>query len=356
MQLLVVAIIAAVFAPSAHAVVCQNKKSGGLKVRDGECRRKEIAFTGLVGPPGADGQLRVYGDGSAGTRTFTSGDPKDTNLQYTDCTVPAGVVISFPSGTVIRCTGTFTNNGTVVATSGAQGGVCAQYNAPNTASYRPPSLGVALAAPLSAERGTATQVQGGQPGVPLNAGNARALLRPGPGAGGGGSCGADAGGPGGGGLTILAAAAIVNNGTIEVSPLAATGLGGGGGAGGVLILASRGTITNSGALRAEGGPGGSAHDYGTIGAAAGGGGGGGIVHLLAPTITAGLVSVAGGPPGAAAVGSFPGASTRVGGGGGGACGGAGGYGGNVIGTTPGAGSPGEAGLFLQSVLDPTSLL
>ena len=360
MRLLVVMIVAALVAPSANAVVCQNRKSGALKVRDGECRRKEIAFTGLIGPPGpagADGQLRVYGDGSAGARTFAaSAQPlEDTNLQYTDFTVPAGAIVGIPSGTVIRCTGTFTNNGKVVVFPGAEGGFCAQYNPPNAASYRPPNLGVALGAPVSPESGTATQVQGGSPGVPLSAGQARTVLRPGPSAGGGGSCGAHGGGPGGGGLTILAAVAIVNNGTIDATPLSAVSIGGGGGGGGVIVLASRGSISNNGALNAEGGPGGEAHDFGTSGAAAGGGGGGGIVHLLAPTIgNAGSVSVAGGPPGATGPESFA-AAPRTGGGGGGACGGAGGHGGSVNGSTPSVASAGESGLVLQSVLDPTSL-
>lgn len=355
---LVVMLIATLVAPSAQAVVCRHKKSGVLKVRDGECRRREIAFAGLVGPPGpagADGQLRVYGDGSAGARTSAgTGQLEDTNLQYTDFTVPAGATVGIPSGTVIRCTGTFTNNGMVSVLSGGEGGFCAQYNPPNVPSYRPPSLGVALGAPLSPESGTATQVQGGQPGVPLSAGQARTVLRTGPSAGGSGSCGAHGGGPGGGGVTILAAVAIVNNGTISATP-GGVSFGGGGGAGGVIVLASRGSITNNGALAANGAAGGEAHDFGTSGAAAGGGGGGGIVHLLAPAIVnVGSVTVAGGPPGATGSLSFA-APTRIGGGGGGACGGAGGFGGSVNGSTPGVASAGEPGLFLQSVLDPTSL-
>jgi hypothetical protein len=221
MRLLVLTIIAALVVPPAHAVVCQKKKSGVLKVRDGECKRNEIAFTGLVGPPGspgspgADGQLRVYGDGSAGARTITALGPfEDTNLQYTDFTVSAGATVVFASGAVIRCTGTFTNNGRVVVLSGGSGGFCAQYHPPNTASYRAPNLGVALVAPLTGESGTAAQVQGGQPGETLSAQQARTVLLPGPSAGGGGACGISGGGPGGGGLTILAGVAIVNNGSI----------------------------------------------------------------------------------------------------------------------------------------------
>src|SRR5207253_3154118 len=88
------------------------------------------------------------------------------------------------------------------------------------------------------------------------------------------------------------------------------GLGGGGG-GGIIILASKGSITNGGALTAHGGTGGQSDAKNGVG----GGGGGGIVHLLSSAITAGTVNVSGGAAGTQGLGGTVTATFRAGGGG-----------------------------------------
>lgn len=364
-------IVGTLLATPAAAIVCQKKKSGVLRMAATACKRNEVPFEGALGPigppgpAGSDGQLRIYGDGSAGARTIAEQEHlEDVNLQYTDFTVPAGATVVVPSGTVIRCTGTFTNNGTVLLGYGGLGARCVQSDASSIPAFRGADPGVAFAAASNGELGdnSNTTRYGASGGEPLDEDHARRTLKPGAHAGGGGGCGTTyggGGGPGGGAITILAAVAIVNNGLISANPRTIQPTGGGGGAGGIVILASRGSVTNNGTLKAEGADGGEAHDASAgsfPGGGAGGGGGGGIVHLLAPVINAaGAVSVAGGLPG---VGAAPGSVTttyRMGGGGGGACGGRGGRGGDVSGNDPIAALPGEAGRFLQSVLDPTAL-
>ena len=369
--LLASCVVGVLLAAPAGAVVCQKKKSGTLRVRPTECKRVEIPFAGALGPqgpqgpPGVDGALRVYGDGSAGARTVSDDiELDDPTAQHTDLTIAVGGTLVVQSGTVIRCTGTFTNNGTLLVQTGAQGARCLQNAAPSTPSHRPADRGMALGAAMNGELGDNTALRfGGPGGEPLNEQQARATLEPGVHAGGGGGCGSTyggEGGPGGGSVTVLAATAIVNNGVINVTPRTAPYYGGGGGgAGGALILASRGSVTNNGTLRADGAAGGDAFAGGgatQAGSGAGGGGGGGIVHLLAPVIqAAGVVSVAGGIPGPPGGTGFLTTVLRFGGGGGGASGGRGGRGGNVTGNDAEAALAGEPGLSLESVVDPTSL-
>jgi hypothetical protein len=118
------------------------------------------------------------------------------------------------------------------------------------------------------------------------------------------------------------------------------------------VIASRTGIVNSGTINARGGE--STDVAGAAGS--GGGGGGGIVHLLAPVITEGAIDVSGGPPGTVASGVTSG--THTAGAGGGGSGGNGGGGGGVPAnnpTNPGQGQPGDPGLVLMDVVDPTSL-
>lgn len=58
----------------------------------------------------------------AADTNFSTTPPPNNNFQFTDFSVAAGVTLTVPSGTVIRCTGTFTNNGTIVVNTGAPGG------------------------------------------------------------------------------------------------------------------------------------------------------------------------------------------------------------------------------------------
>jgi hypothetical protein len=78
---------------------------------------------GIQGIQGIAGDLRVYGDGTAGERNVTANATlEDVNLQYTNFRVASGVVLTVPSGTVIRCTGTFTNDGTILVDTFSRGG------------------------------------------------------------------------------------------------------------------------------------------------------------------------------------------------------------------------------------------
>jgi len=327
---LVSCVTAGLLVGPAGAVVCQKKKSGVLRVA-AACKRNEVPFEGALGPVGPSGpsgaagtqgtagELRIYGDGSTGALTaepLTSLD--ESSLQFTDFTIPTGVYVFVGSGTVIRCTGSFTNNGTLLVGDGAEG---SRFFVPNTNSLELASRGAhpgnSRGAAMDGERAMGVSSNPGAGGTALDTRQARRLLAPGPFGGGGGGHGTssgNAGGTGGGSVTILAATAIVNNGVIDASSHSQQSFGAGGGAGGVVILGSRGSISNNGILRADGSGGGDSLTDG----AAGAGGGGGIVHLLAPVINAvGAVSVVGGPPGAQGGPGSVTASIRHGGGGGG---------------------------------------
>ncbi|HXJ34509.1 MAG TPA: hypothetical protein VMS22_10810 [Candidatus Eisenbacteria bacterium] len=359
--LLVSCVVGVLVAATADAVVCQKKKSGTLRVRPIECKRGEIPFEGAFGPAGPQGpggELRIYGNGSAGPLTVETQNAFDdvTNLQFTDLTIPTTALVFVASGTVIRCTGTFTNNGTLQVGGAAEG---ASHFVPNGGSIDPASRGahpgVSPGAAMSGERAQSVSSYAGSGGTALEPRQARRLLAPGLYGGGGGGYGSGqfgSGGTGGGSVTILAAVAAVNNGVIDASGTTQQSFTAGGGAGGIIIVASRGSVTNNGVLRAEGTAGGDSF----LDGGAGGGGGGGIVHLLAPTINSvGSVAVAGGAPGATGSPGSVIASIRYGGGGGGACGGAGGYGGSVNNQSPIAATGGDPGQMFESLLDPTSL-
>jgi hypothetical protein len=311
--------------------------------------------TGATGPAGAGSQLGIYGDGSAGSLAVTaSGDlltlAGSANLQFTDVTIDAGVTLNVPSGAVIRCTGTFTNNGRIeVATSEISG---PQGNGPGVAH---------LPAGNGNSGGALEDVPGGPGGVGLSSGEAVFLLLVTPAAGGAGggqfSGMLHNGGAGGGGFVVLAAGAIENGaaGVIQADGQDAPSSGAGGGAGGIVILASPTSVVNAGSISAHGGTGADAVSLEII--AGGGGGGGGIVHLISPSITvsAGTIDVAGAAGGASAMGE---PLTRFSAGGGGACGGNGGAGGSVIpdpDNTLEAGENGTDGYDLQTVEDPTAL-
>ena len=363
--------------PARAAVLCAKAKRGEpigvVRIRPA-CKARETrvdpATLGLqvAGPPGAagapgapgapgasgaDGQLRIYGDGSAGARTIRADETfDDPNRQYTDFAVASGVTLTIPSGTVIRCTGTFTNDGTIVVATGSPGAGEAVRDSTIDSMYQPPGQGVALAPAARGELGPAGNFySGGFGGTGLTAAQARSVLEPGVTAGGGGSCGVFSGSAGGGGLTVLAAGPIVNAGSLRADGAGPGAFGSGGGAGGVVVLASKQRVTNRGVIRAHGGAGGqNGNSDGP-----GGGGGGGIVHLLAPVIDdTGAITAEGGAAGN--VTGTAGLGLRAGGGAGGSCGGGGGAGGSVASNnTPLAASPGDTGHVLQTRADPTAL-
>lgn len=313
---------------------------------------------GVDGADGAAGDPGPYGNGSAGARVVTTNESLITsnddpgNLQFTDLTVNAGATLSVPSGTVIRCSGTFTNNGAISVSPGASGAT--RVSATSSLADAPAAPGVAAGPAGFGEPGdnTATQT-GGAGGVDIDDDAAHLLVYPGPYGGGGGGTGLNGfGGRGGGSLVVLVKGALLNSGAIH-----ADGEDGGfdsigAGAGGVVILASQTSISHTGTITVIGGHGADGTNFG----AAGGGGGGGFVHLFAPSISAtGTTDVSGGAPGDTS--NLVSNSLRAGGGGGGACAGVGGNGANITdagGTQSGA-SNGGAGVLFKSLFDPTAL-
>jgi hypothetical protein len=153
----------------------------------------------------------------------------------------------------------------------------------------------------------------------------------------------------GGRITILAGGSITISSTGSISAPGPNGTAipqngsyyvNSAGAGGIIVLGSRTSISNAGSLAAPGGNGSDGAGY----YSAGGGGGGGIVHLLAPSVSAGTVKILGGVGGANGIPIGTGGSAA-----GGACGGAGG-------NSDATGGPGGTGyVFSTIVAEPTSL-
>lgn len=349
------------------------------KTRNGRCLQGEVAAltgptgargatgatgptgptgpTGATGAAGADGQLRVYGDGSSGAFTVSGAQTLfNTSSMYTNVVINSGATLTVPSGTVIRCTGTFTNNGTITVAYGAPGGRSVGTDATTIMSaYIPPHPGVSPRAASSGESGDSSALRtGGIGGSGLSTFQAGILRYPGPFAGGAGAGGMSAtGGQGGGSLVVLCSGAITNNGTINADGEDGSA-GAGGGGGGVIILASKTSVTSAaaGSILARGGDGGDS----TTATGPGGGGGGGVVHIMSQSLDLqSNVEISGGSPGAVSVDIS--SSPRVGGPGGGGSGGSGGNGGAIssASNTPGAGGFGSAGQVTGTSVDPTSL-
>jgi hypothetical protein len=310
---------------------------------------------GLQGEAGAPGELRIYGDGSASARIVSTLEETllDANPQYTDFTVNEGSTLIVPSGTVIRCTGAFTNNGIIRVQTFARGGFGLNDDPDDFGAFANANPGISSRAAGQGEFGDNTEIRaGGSGGIGLTENEALWLLDPGIAGGGGGAATSDSGMAGGGTRIVLASGKLTNNGTIAAEGGSALNAGSGGGGGGVIILASKTEVSNSGTLNVRGGNG----ENADAGEAPSGGGGGGIIHLLAPTVTtAGTDNVAGGSAGTGSGGSTT-QPLRRGGGGGGASGGNGGAGGQV-GTDDvvGEAESGQPGFIFSSTLDPTSL-
>ncbi|MGB5812086.1 MAG: hypothetical protein WBG86_16240, partial [Polyangiales bacterium] len=114
----------------AHGCSDGQPNSGTLGPEGPQGPRGAQGAPGPAGPQGApgmdgfDGDPLVYGDGSRGDVAAEDRDPfLDTaNFQFRDLTINAGATVSIPSGTVIHCTGDFTNNGTLSIGTAAGGG------------------------------------------------------------------------------------------------------------------------------------------------------------------------------------------------------------------------------------------
>jgi len=306
------------------------------------------------------------GDGSAGNlvvaaNTSWSATPP-VNPNFANITINAGQTLTVPAGTTIRCSGTFTNNGTLAVDPGAtsDGNFDALSNGSGPAVFLT-SVAHPGDTPGAATLGEQNNVAlanvqalgGGTGGKAI----ARAVAQTSFSNfrfGGGSGAGYDNQGNRGGGLVkIYCEGDIVNTGTIN-----ARGENGGngsiaGGGGGIVVLASRASVSNSGTINVNGGNGAGTSSWG----APGGGGGGGIVIIISPsTPVLGTLDATGGTGGAASGSVTSGARTA--GGGGGGSGGTGGSGGSVSGATTGVptnGGDGSAGYSITMTLDPISI-
>ncbi|HWB85169.1 MAG TPA: hypothetical protein VG675_13575 [Bryobacteraceae bacterium] len=280
---------------------------------------------GPTGPAGAS----AYGDGSDGAGSFGTANwttsPPASTLQFTTLSVTGTLTV--PSGTIIRATGNVTISGNIVVATNPNAG-----------------QGIATTAATLGAAGTA-----GTGGTGVNSLLARMMLNPGAVGGGGGPLtGGGAVDVGGGGTIVILAAGSITvsaGGSIHSDgaaggPINSNTIGGGGSGGGIIVLASQTSISNSGTISAAGGAGANS----ISGTSPSGGGGGGIVNLLAPSVSAGTITVAGGAAGT-------GGDTGGFGGGGGASGGNGGNSG-----ASGAATAGSAGLsFVKIMTDPSTL-
>ncbi len=349
---LAAAVSFATSAPSSAEFLCQAKRGPTrfvVTVRTTPCRSTETT----VSP----GYKNIYGNGSAGNKVVSADTTlADVNLQYKNFTVNAGVTLTVESGTVIRTTGKFINNGTINVLTGSSGG--AVTGTGTVPGLSVPEQGVSFRAPEAGEIGDFNGVRtGGFGGRGLTSFQGNLKLNPDARAGGGGAGNgitSGFGGRGGGSFIVISAKAITNAASASINANGAFGnTGSGGGAGGFVILASAKSVTNAGQINALGGNGGDS----TTASAPGGGGSGGIAHLIGLSITPGVVTVTGGTAGAV-TGNVT-LSPRAAGGGGGACANDGGAGGSVpIGAAvaPTAAVAGAIGLSIQTVVDPANLL
>lgn len=314
----------------------------------GQVVRRNAADNGWECATPSSGGLSAYGGGAAGALTVSGtvnwvSSPPVSGTSFTSCTINAGATLIVPTGTVIRCTGGFTNNGIIRVQDGT----------PVTLLTAETPMGIAYGAASSSSGALFANRGLARPAHEL-----RTVLNPGL-TGGGAGCypsgGADLGaaGAGGGTLVVRAASGITNSGQILANGSNAqnslgTERGSGGGGGGIIILASAGPINNSGTVAANGGRGGNAGPADDDGA--GGGGGGGIIHILGPNASSvgGALQVIGGSGGSVSVAPLGSAGC-----GGGASGGDGGNGGDGDGSAATSGATGR--IFRTTVSDPGSL-
>lgn len=311
---------------------------------------------------------RFYGDGSAGALTvsssvsWSSAPPAGNNLNFTNIVINSGQTLSVPAGTTIRCTGTFTNNGTLTVNYGASANSSSWQSSGGigpTVGWRTfPHPGDSFRAPAQGgftNSGSTNPVllYSGQGGIGIpktTAASNFSHFRIGGGAGAGWYQG-----DGGGLVKIQCAGGIVNAGTINANGYVGSGATGGGG-GGIVILASATSINNSaGTINANGGNGGNASSFGGNG----GGGGGGIIIMVAPSLnTAGQTNSVAAGLGATGTGNVT-YENRTAGGGGGASGGNGGSGGSVSAAAtgvPSTASDGSVGYVLEIQANPANMM
>lgn len=336
---------------------------GYTQLLDTSVFKGEDGAAGAPGQNGADATALLYGTGSAGDLSITSGSETldDPNLNYEDISIAAGATLNLRSGTILRCTGSFNNEGTLNIYSFSKGGLQALPGSSTISpkSTSPMASGLTAVMAANGECGTnAASVSGGWGG---NSGIVNAsplfttLTRFGRIGGGGGGCSsgstsANAGAEGGGVAYVLCGGALNNSGTIQAKGRNAP-VGAGGGGGGVIILGSATSIVNAGTLSVVGGTGGASE----ASRGAGGGGAGGAIFLISPSIVEGTTEITGGAAGSNATAITQ--SPRCGGGGGGPSLSWGGDGGSVATNgTANAASAGQDGDVQSITADPADIL
>jgi hypothetical protein len=347
---------------SRGAVVHQKKK-----ITSGRCPKGYLELintatltgaSGSNGSDGADGAIRVFGDGSNGALTISSSAAMDNVLgQYTDVTINSGVTLTVPFGTTIRCTGTFTNNGTIVVTPRESGAAMGDGGSNKfLVRFAPAEPGFTDSPPGMPDYGTGA-VFGGYLGLGATVASQKNLPRSTYLSSSAGTVGLNGVGGGAGGVLRILCKTAINNQT--GATIRATGGDGqiacaGGGGGGYVLLASAGAVNNLGSVDVRGGFGAASSTV----CAAGGGGGGGIIHFLAPVVLSnGTNLYTAGSGGDSTVAGSVSSTYRSGGGGGGGSGGNGGTGGSVSADDSStAGQSGSVGQFFSASMDPTSVL
>ena len=301
------------------------------------------------------------GDGSAGDLTISANTSWATtapaNTNFANCTIDASFQLTVLAGTTIRCSGTFTNNGTLQVL----GGAISRGTSFNTSGSG--SSGASMTTHPGDTRAAATPgmfdddaivdpatLQGGVGGSPLLIDEVRVSTFDRYKIGGGSGSGPFNSIRGGGLVKIYAQGAIVNAGTITANGDSTGTAAHAGGGGGIVILASRTSVDNSGGTISVTGGGGGASNGAWGGN--GGGGGGGIIIMASPTTPVlGTETVTGGTAGTASTTLTN--EVRTAGGGGGAGGGTGGNGGQVISTgAASVAADGSAGFVVTLEIDP----
>jgi hypothetical protein len=309
-------------------------------------------------PSGDTEMSSLFGNGSDGVLTYDGVTtilgvvPSDNVYTLTrsvfasTLTVNNGVVI-VTNGYALRCSGVFTNNGTIqfngaaggaggTGTSNAGGsGALAPEGAGPDPSDVPISTNPAYFNLRSAGSGSTNSNGGAGYSVSQDTLPNVAIGSSGGNSGAGGNGSSHAGGTAGSATSSMT---YVPWGTVfnpipeqNPTPLGGYGAGGGGGSGdgthggggggsggnsgGMVYIAAQ-TLANNGTIEAlggQGGNGGNGYASGNCGGGgAGGGGAGGIVQLVYVSLTLGTVSVAGGSPGSIGTGSGTGANGNAG--------------------------------------------
>lgn len=282
--------------------------------------------------------IQIFGgNGEEGDYNVAAGETKtlaeNTIYNFRNVTVAAGGTLIVDKYCTIRCSGNFTNNGTISITPATSGGPVYCLALTNTRVVGGSGFGIGGGGGSSTYSGKpysyAMQKFGSGGGTGVLEGTA------------GGGC-ISGGGFGGGGLVVEAAGDILNTGTITAigsdaipgsfnasPPPTGHCSGAGGGSGGLVYLASIKSVVSSltSTINVRGGAGSNGVVVGTYGNAAGGGGGaGGQVVCVSPAInlTGATINLNGG-----AGGNSSGPDPYTGGGIGGGFGGQGGASGGV---------------------------